>query len=244
VRLRTIAALAAVTLLLAVGTASAEDKREQSISWLLDGLKARPRPCPEKIEFNGYAEGATCAEVDSDPKRFPKLLRKTVTRAGKDKAVLLEERKSKDRSLYGARMLLVKGLLLDLYYESGTGSITLLAPLSCLKGPDGGVPVPAHLRPELESPPIVDHREAVVFPAPARRERVGGVVVMDAAIDAEGQVTDSCVLFVSPAGYGFEEAGLSALRQSSFTPAGMGGTPVPAAWRTATTFEIMSPWLD
>ena len=243
VRPRTITALAAVVALLAVGTAGAENAREQSITWLLDGLKATPRPCPEKIEFTGYAEGATCAEVEADTKRFRKLLRKTIHRGRSEPSELLEERKSKDGSLYGARTL-VKGQLLDLFHESGTGTITLLSPLSCLKDPDGSAPLPAALRPELDSFPVLKHREEPAYPEEARLRRTRGVVAIDGRIDAEGRMTETCVVFVSPAGIGFEEATLSALGEWRFTPAMLDGDPEPVVFRTVMTFSIMSPWLD
>ena len=61
------------------------------------------------------------------------------------------------------------------------------------------------------------HREPPVYPKLARRLEKEGKVVLRLFIDAAGKVLD--IEVIAPAGYGFTEAAVAAVKKSSFAPA-------------------------
>ena len=83
---------------------------------------------------------------------------------------------------------------------------------------------PQKAEPEIVPPELVELVEAV-YPEKAEAEGIEGVVVLEIDIDAEGKVEAARVL--EPAGYGFDEAALVAVRQFRFEPATVDGEPIP-----------------
>lgn len=65
-----------------------------------------------------------------------------------------------------------------------------------------------------------------VYPLRAEREGIQGRVVLLIKIDRNGQVVDTRVQSVNPAGFGFEKSALNAIRKSKFTPAKKDGIAV------------------
>ena len=64
------------------------------------------------------------------------------------------------------------------------------------------------------------------FPEKAKRMGVSGYVKVLIVIDVNGDVAQAQVLTQDPAGYGFDNEALKAVRQWKFSPAQLGGFPV------------------
>ena len=64
------------------------------------------------------------------------------------------------------------------------------------------------------------------FPEKAKRMGVSGYVKVLIVIDVNGDVAQAQVLTQEPAGYGFDNEALKAVRQWKFSPAQLGGFPV------------------
>ncbi len=77
---------------------------------------------------------------------------------------------------------------------------------------------------ELEPPKLIERVEAA-YPAEAARAGVTGAVMLELVVDADGRVAEATV--IAPAGHGFDEAALAAVRQFRFAPGRADGKPVP-----------------
>jgi protein TonB len=64
------------------------------------------------------------------------------------------------------------------------------------------------------------------YPAQAKRRGIAGFAKIYMVIDRNGNVSEAFATVVEPAGFGFETAALSAVRQYKFSPALVGGVPV------------------
>jgi hypothetical protein len=243
VRGKTIIGLSALLLLIHGGTARAVPNSEEAVSWFLERLEATRQPCPERIEFSGYTEGATCAHTDADTKQLRKRLRKISSFGDTSGIWRLDERISRDGSTYAAKLVLKGSLLLDLYFEPSSGTVVLLAPPSCLRTTDA-MPLAAGEHSDRSDAPGVIHWDQALHPARARTERTGGIVVLDFVVGEDGRVGETCVVYESPAGYGFEASGRMALDESRFEPARKDGVPMAAPLRATWAFFVSSPWIE
>jgi len=86
--------------------------------------------------------------------------------------------------------------------------------------------------------PSFSRQVAPVYPAQARRLGREGMVVLKLAIDAEGRLQG--VEVVQAASFGFTEAALTAIRQSSYRPALKAGRPVQAQALITIRFTLRS----
>lgn len=86
--------------------------------------------------------------------------------------------------------------------------------------------------------PAFSRQVAPVYPAQARRLGREGTVVLKLAIDAEGRLQG--VEVVQAAAFGFTEAALTAIRQSSYQPAQRAGRPVQAQALVTVRFTLRS----
>lgn len=77
------------------------------------------------------------------------------------------------------------------------------------------------------------------YTAEARRARISGLVIVEALIDEQGNVTETRVLKGLP--MGLEEAAVEAIRSWKFKPATLDGRPVPVYYVLTTNFQIDSP---
>jgi TonB family protein len=77
---------------------------------------------------------------------------------------------------------------------------------------------------EFEPPKLIERVEAP-YPEAAERAGVQGAVTIELIVDADGHVADATVL--APAGHGFDEAALAAVRRFRFEPGRADGKPVP-----------------
>ncbi|HEY8211747.1 MAG TPA: TonB family protein, partial [Myxococcaceae bacterium] len=85
---------------------------------------------------------------------------------------------------------------------------------------DGGIHVPVLTR----APELVKFVQAA-YPEDAQREGLSGDVKLAVTIAADGSVADATV--TAPAGHGFDEAAVEAVKQFTFTPAEVDGAPAP-----------------
>jgi TonB family protein len=82
-------------------------------------------------------------------------------------------------------------------------------------------------------PPVKIKDVQPVYPAIAKQAKVGGVVVIEATIDAEGKVADTKVLRSAPL---LEQAAVDAVRQWEYTPSMQNGKPVPVVMTVTVNF--------
>ena len=82
-------------------------------------------------------------------------------------------------------------------------------------------------------PPVKIKDVPPIYPAIAKQAKVGGVVVIEATIDAEGKVADTKVLRSAPL---LEQAAVDAVRQWEYTPSTQNGKPVPVVMTVTVNF--------
>lgn len=84
--------------------------------------------------------------------------------------------------------------------------------------------------------PAFLHRAELAYPVQAKRMNVEGTVIVEADIDETGAIVD--VRLVKGAGFGFDDAALAYIRESSYSPATAGGRPVPVRMRFTVRFTL------
>ena len=89
----------------------------------------------------------------------------------------------------------------------------------------------------LVQPPKLTRFVEAAYPADALSEGREAQVLLRVTVDAQGGVSDAEV--VEPAGHGFDEAALAAVKQFAFSPATRGGVPFPA--RILYTYSFSRP---
>jgi TonB family protein len=89
------------------------------------------------------------------------------------------------------------------------------------------------------TPPSLKTRTEAVYPADALREAVEATIGLEVEVDETGEVTSARV--VTPAGRGFDEAALAAVRQFKFAPAMHGDKPVRSVVQLAYEFHLPAP---
>jgi TonB family protein len=88
--------------------------------------------------------------------------------------------------------------------------------------PDAGTPAPQGV---LTRPPAIVRQVEAAYPPEALQQQLSGTVQLQVDISETGAVTDVQVL--APAGHGFDEAAVAAVRQFEFSPAEVDGVPAP-----------------
>ncbi len=117
-----------------------------------------------------------------------------------------------------------------------------------LGGPEGNIAPPAPVvspPPPQPKTPIRPHSGikpparvvyvAPVYPLAARAAHKEGVVIIEATIDEQGNVTDTQLLRSIPL---LDEAALAAVRQWKFSPTLLNGTPVPIVMTVTVNFTL------
>ena len=106
---------------------------------------------------------------------------------------------------------------------------------------DEGMVMPqASQRPPLRvggniRPPTKIHHVSPEYPPEALAASVGGVVIVEVTIDAEGQVADVRILRSVT---GLDEAAVAAVRQWRYTPTRLNGEPVPIIMTVTVNFTV------
>jgi TonB family protein len=113
--------------------------------------------------------------------------------------------------------------------------VTTTAPI------DARIPVSTTLPPGVVriggniKPPTKIHDVSPEYPPEARAGKVQGLVIVEAIIDPQGNVTDARVLRGVPL---LDDAALTAVRQWTFTPTLMNGVPVSVAMTVTVNFRL------
>jgi TonB family protein len=89
------------------------------------------------------------------------------------------------------------------------------------------------------TPPVLQNRVEASYPPDALRDRVEGTVALEVRIDEQGKVSGARVL--TPAGHGFDEAALDAVKHFTFTPATQGRKAVSSVLQLAYEFHLPAP---
>ncbi len=119
----------------------------------------------------------------------------------------------------------------------------LLATGASAQAPDAGTPPPADagMAPTgvLTKAPVLKRQVEAQYPPDALAQQLEGTVVMFIDISETGAVTD--VQLSEPAGHGFDEAAIAAVRQFEFEPAEVDGVPAPVRIEYAYQFVWRAP---
>lgn len=84
--------------------------------------------------------------------------------------------------------------------------------------------------------PIAIRRVDPIYTEAARKARIQGIVIIEAVIDREGNVTDARVL--KPLPLGLDLAALNAVKQWKFKPGTLNGQAVPVYYNLTVNFRI------
>lgn len=84
--------------------------------------------------------------------------------------------------------------------------------------------------------PVAVRRVDPVYTEAARKARIQGLVIIEAVIDREGNVTDARVL--KPLPLGLDLAALNAVKQWKFKPGTLNGQPVPVYYNLTVNFRL------
>lgn len=119
--------------------------------------------------------------------------------------------------------------------EAGSGVV--VGPLgseTTVPPPPPAVQRPIRLHAGIAAPRKITNVEPA-YPALARAAHVEGVVIIEATIDAHGNVASARVLRSLPL---LDEAAISAVRQWTFTPALLNGVPIPVVMTVTVRFAL------
>lgn len=90
-------------------------------------------------------------------------------------------------------------------------------------------------KPNLQ-PPVLQQFVEAEYPKEARENKLEGSVIFQIEIDAEGKVTKATV--INPAGHGFDEAAMEAVKKFTFQPALRDGKPIASKIPYRYTFSL------
>ena len=116
-------------------------------------------------------------------------------------------------------------------------SLLLGATRASAQEPTGASAPPASPAPPADvSPPSLKTHPDATYPPEAARDRIEASVGLEVTIDPAGHVSDARV--TQPAGHGFDEAALAAVRQWTFEPATRAGAPITSTVQLAYPFVL------
>jgi protein TonB len=117
--------------------------------------------------------------------------------------------------------------------SSGTGSGTGTGTAG--EAGTGGSDAPLRVAGNVKAPVLV-LKVVPLYTEAARIARIRGIVIIEAVIDREGNVTDARILRALP--MGLDQAALQAIRQWRFRPGTLNGKPVPVIYNVTVNFEL------
>jgi protein TonB len=123
----------------------------------------------------------------------------------------------------------VGGILGSTGTGSGTGTGT------AGEAGTGGSDAPLRVAGNVKAPVLV-LKVVPLYTEAARIARIRGIVIIEAVIDREGNVTDARILRALP--MGLDQAALRAIRQWRFRPGTLNGRPVPVIYNVTVNFEL------
>jgi TonB family protein len=87
--------------------------------------------------------------------------------------------------------------------------------------------------------PVIMKRVEPLYPEAARKDRVAGIVILEACIDKAGAVRD--VMVLKEIREGLSEATVDAVKHWRFEPATMNGEPVDVIFNLTVNFKLSKP---
>jgi len=114
----------------------------------------------------------------------------------------------------------------------------LLLPASAL-AQDVVAPAAPPAQGKLTKPPVLETFAEAAYPDEARASGLEARVLLEVDLSAKGDVTRAIVL--TPAGHGFDEAALQAVRQFHFSPAEVDGKPAAVRINYTYNFVLAAP---
>jgi protein TonB len=84
--------------------------------------------------------------------------------------------------------------------------------------------------------PVIIRQVQPEYTEVARKARVKGIVIIEAVIDRNGNVTEARIL--KPLPMGLDQQALSAIRQWKFKPGTLNGQPVPVYYNLTVNFQL------
>jgi periplasmic protein TonB len=84
--------------------------------------------------------------------------------------------------------------------------------------------------------PVIVTRVDPVYTEIARRARIQGIVIIEAVIDRNGNVTEARILKALP--MGLDQSALNAVKQWKFRPGTLNGNPVPVYYNLTVNFQV------
>jgi TonB family protein len=117
--------------------------------------------------------------------------------------------------------------------------LLLASPVTAQEAPPTAPPEASAPAPQLTKAPELTHFVEAAYPPEAAAQELTASVRFIITIGPDGAVTD--VLPQEPAGHGFDEAALAAVRQFRFTPAEVDGVPAPVQIEYVYHFTLRAP---
>ncbi len=103
-------------------------------------------------------------------------------------------------------------------------------------------PPPVVVPPSVTTPPALRSRVEATYPAEALRDKLEATVGLELIIDENGQVASARV--TAPAGHGFDEAAIEAVRGFVFAPARRDGVAIRSSVQLGYEFHLPPPAPD
>jgi TonB family protein len=126
---------------------------------------------------------------------------------------------------------LIMTLTVNFMLESAAGTVQEYAvPSNSIVMSDGALRIGGEIK-----PPIKIRHVPPVYPPEAQENKITGVVIIEARIEADGTVSRTQVLKSVP---GLDEAAVTAVRQWAFTPTVFNGQPTPVIMTVTVNFTL------
>ncbi|MCP3982652.1 MAG: energy transducer TonB [bacterium] len=238
--------LVGVCLALGVGYSTFADARRPEVSPRLVGLQILDLigderiECPAEFERYGLASRGLCSATSAvNPKAFNKQLRSYVRPVAHEPGAIRRLGPWMRTGDVRVQKLLVGDHLRLLVFDAAGGVLAYLPPHPCL-AVDGVVDL-HRIGDEGLVPPRALDKPSPSYPRQAAQVRASGLVVVQALITPEGNVVDACVAHVNPAGLGFEESALQAIRNRRFVPGMIDDIPVATLFGWTVEWSVSTP---
>jgi TonB family protein len=217
--------------------------REAAVDALIEFLAGEPVDCPDDVSRVGRASGARCAIVQIEYAKFPRKLRKALKKVVRgsdemwDKFPEILQIESDEGTLVHRALIGIHGRPYTVWYAGEGGGLAFAPAYPCVGDPDLWERTDALVDPRYTSPALKE-RVKPSWPSRAKAEMVSGRAIIQAVIEADGTVGETCVVYADPQERGFETAGVDAITQWVYEPARRDGQPQSVFMTIAMTWEF------